>query len=138
MYRGHFLRASHLVIVALLSSALLAYFTWLQLHNFSTVMVEVSWIEPLGPLSALWEILGNLLPATGENWVALFAVGMIAVIPGYRPRGPRRSLIWLIASSAAVATMLVLAINQHFPLVYPSYFGFLAIKSRVHTFDVVQ
>ena len=129
MYRGHFLRASHLVIVALLSSALLAYFTWLQLHNFSTVMVEVSWIEPLGPLSALWEILGNLLPATGENWVALFAVGMIAVIPGYRPRSLRLSLIWLIAGSAAFATTLVLIINQRFPLVFPSYFGFLAIES---------
>lgn len=131
LHRRNFLRAGCLMAVGLAASILIGYFTWLQLNNFSSVMVAVSWIQPLGPLSAAWTILQNLLPATGNNWVALLTVGLIAVVPRYRPVGPRSSLIWLIAGAGIAATALVLLVNQHFPLVYDYYFSFLAVEAIV-------
>jgi len=131
LIRRNFIRAGCLIIVSLLSSILVIYFTWLQLRQFSAVMLAVSWIEPLGPLSALRMILLNFVPSLGSNWAALLTVGLIAVVPSYRPRGPTSSLVWVIACAAIGASALVLMINQRYPLAVDYYFSFLAVEAIV-------
>lgn len=136
--RRNFLRVACFGAVAFLATIPLAYFTWLQLHQFSVVLAAVTWIEPLGPFEAVRAILSNLAPPLGQNWVALFAVGLTAVAPRYRPRGSRGSLILVLAAAAVGASALILIINERFPLIEDYYFSFLAVEVMVVVSLVIQ
>jgi len=129
-YRN-FLRFWCFSVIALLASIPLGLFTWRQLGQFSDVLVEVSWIQPLGTLDALWTMLRSLVPALGQNWVALFAVGVIAVSPRYRPRGAGSSLVWILAGAAIGGSAIVLLINQRIPLIEDYILSFLAVEAMV-------
>lgn len=129
--RRHYRRATSLAIVAFLALLALGLSSWMQLQDFQSVLNRVSWIAPHGPLTSLWLIVTSLPQALGGNWVVIVLGALIAFLPHYRPRGAAASLILLIAGAAAVATLVVLAIDQHSPFVIARYFTFLTVEVMI-------
>jgi hypothetical protein len=127
----HYRRAISLAIVAFLALLALGLSSWMQLQDFQAVLSRVSWIAPHGPLTSLWVIVTSLPEALGGNWVVIVVAALIVFLPRYWPRGAPASLILLIAGAAAVATLVVLAIDQHSPMVIARYFTFFTVETMV-------
>jgi hypothetical protein len=131
MRNRSYLRAASLVIVTVLALILLALFTAMQMHEWRDIQVHMSWIKPLAPLAAFYRILAHLADNMGHNWAAIIAACSIAFPPSGRPSAATASLIRLIAGAGFVATIIVLIVNAHAPLVVGRYFTFLTVELTI-------
>lgn len=129
--RGAYGRAVSQACVAGAAAVPLLWFTWLQQHQAHSVLGEVSWITARGPLNAIYTILSHLMPAIGENYVAVLVAGALLLRPGMRPRATTAAWLWLVAGATLAATGVILVINHFAPLIVDRYFSFFTVEVMV-------
>jgi hypothetical protein len=110
--------------IAAVSLIPLIVFTTMQSRRLDSVLIGVAWIPPQAPLAAIWELLGYLARALGQNWVAITAAAG-AVLVGRRIDADRRRFAIMLAVALLAATAVTLAINTIHPIIVERYFMFL-------------